>query len=87
MRKSPMGVERILTQGLTIKLKAPLLGGPALFHEGEQMVERLVVGLVPFGGELMGALVELRSHFRGLLRRTAEGDQDLCQLGDFHAVI
>ena len=48
------------------------------------MFQRLLVRPVRFGGELAGALVELRGHLGGFLRRTAERNEDLGKLGNFH---
>src|ERR1035437_2693799 len=60
------------------------LRGPTLFHQGQQMLERFLVTAVFFGGELAGAFVELRGHLGGFFRRTAEGDEDLGKLENFH---
>ena len=48
------------------------------------MFQRFLIGPVLFGGELAGALVELRCHVGGFIRRTAEGDENLGKLSDFH---
>ena|ERR1035438_778619 len=60
---------------------------PALAHQTNQMCQHLVVAAAFFGGKLAGAFVQLRSHLGGFFRRTAEGDQDLGQFGDFHKTI
>jgi hypothetical protein len=48
------------------------------------MFQGFLVAAALFGGELMGALVQLRSHLDGFVSRAAEGDEDLGKLGDFH---
>ena len=48
------------------------------------MPQGLVVGPVFLGGELAGALVELRGHVGGFFRRTTERNEDLGELGEFH---
>jgi len=48
------------------------------------MFQRFLITAVFFGGELAGAFVELRGHLGGFFRRTAEGDEDLGKLGNFH---
>ena len=58
--------------------------GPALFHQREQMFHSFLITTAFFGGELFGALVELRGHVGGFFRRTTEGDEDLGKLGNFH---
>ena len=50
------------------------------------MLQRFLVGAALFGGELVGAFVQLRGHFGGFVRRATEGDEDLGKLGDFHGV-
>ena len=57
---------------------------PSLLHQGEQMLERFLIAASFFGGKLTGALVELRGHVGGFLRRTAEGDEDLGKFGNLH---
>ena len=58
-----------------------------MFHQVEQMCKGFVVGTAFFGGELAGAFVELRGHVSGFLRRTAERDEDLGKVGNFHGKI
>ena len=53
---------------------------PALFHQREQVLERFLVTAIFFGGELAGALVQLRGHFGGFFRRTTKRDENLSQL-------
>jgi len=48
-------------------------GRPALTHEREQMSQGVVLVAALFGGELAGALIQLRGHVGGFLRRTAQG--------------
>ena len=48
------------------------------------MFQRFLVTAAFFGGELAGALIELRGHLGGFFRRTAEHDEDLGELGNFH---
>lgn len=48
------------------------------------MLKRLLIAAAFFGGKLAGALIELCSHVGGFLGRTAEGDKNLRELGDFH---
>ena len=50
------------------------------------MFQCFLVAAVFFGGELAGALVELRGHLGGFFRRTAEHDEDLGELGNFHGL-
>ena len=50
------------------------------------MLQGFLVAAVFLGGELAGALVELRGHVGGFLRRTAEGDEDLGELVNFHGL-
>lgn len=47
----------------------------------------LFVGLLFFGGELAGALIELRGHIRRFVGRTAEHDEDLGEFGNFHTAV
>ena len=61
--------------------------GPALFHQRQQMLQGLLVAPAFFRGELAGALVELRGHPGGFLRRTAEGGEHLSQLRNLHGLI
>ena len=51
------------------------------------MLERFLVAAAFFGGELAGALVQLRGHRDGFFRRTAERDEDLGKVGNFHGKI
>ena len=55
-----------------------------MFHQSEQMLQGFLVVAAFFGGELAGAFVELRGHLDGFRGGTAEGDEDLGKLGDFH---
>ena len=64
--------------------KTLFLGRPTLAHQTDEMLQGLVVAAALLGGELVGALVELRGHLGGFLRRTAEGDEDLGELREFH---
>jgi hypothetical protein len=48
-----------------------------MFHQLEQVRERVVVSAAFLFGKLARALVQLRSHLSGLVRRTAEGNKDL----------
>jgi len=57
---------------------------PALFHQREQMFQRILVAAVLFGGQLFRALVKLRGHVGGFFRRAAEGNEDLGEFGNFH---
>ena len=50
------------------------------------MLQRFLVSAALFGGELAGAFVELRGHPGGFFGGTAEGDEDLGELGDFHGL-
>jgi len=50
------------------------------------MLQGFLVTASLLGGELAGALVELRGHLRGFFSGTAEGDQNLGQFGDFHSL-
>ena len=47
----------------------------------------MFVGLLFFGGELAGAFIELRGHVRRFVRRTAEGDKNFGEFGNFHAAV
>jgi hypothetical protein len=47
----------------------------------------LFVGLVLFGGELTGTFIKLRGHVQGLVRRTAERDENFGEFGNFHATV
>jgi hypothetical protein len=49
------------------------------------MLQRFLVAAIFFGGQLFGAFVQLRSHVGGFFRRATEGDEDLGEMGDFHA--
>jgi hypothetical protein len=69
---------------LSRTLEAFLLRGPALFHELEQVHERLIIGVIFIGGQLAGALVQLRGHLRGFFRRTTEHDQNFGDFRNFH---
>ena len=51
------------------------------------MFQRLFVTTAFFSGKLAGAFVELRSHLGGFIGGTAEGDEDLGELGNFHGSI
>ena len=51
------------------------------------MFQCVLVGPVFLGGELAGALVELRGHRAGFFGGTAKRNQNLCELGNFHAKI
>jgi hypothetical protein len=55
--------------------KALFLRGPALFHEVEEMGQGFLVCFSLFGGQLAGALVELRGHFAGLPGGAAQGNE------------
>ena len=55
-----------------------------MLHQREQMLQSFLVAAAFFGGELAGAFVELRGHLGGFRGGTAEGDEDLGKLGDFH---
>ena len=48
------------------------------------MLQRFLVTAVLFGGKLAGALVKLRGHVAGFFRRTAERDENLRDLRNFH---
>jgi hypothetical protein len=54
-----------------------------LFHEGEEMLEGLLIGTTLFGCELAGTLVQLGGHLDGFPGRATEGDQYLGELGKF----
>jgi hypothetical protein len=58
-----------------------------LFHQLEQVRKRVVVSTALLFGELMRPFVKLRSHLGGFVRRTAEGNKDLGELGNFHGMI
>ena len=60
---------------------------PALFHQREQVLKRFFVSATFFDGELAGALVQLLGHLGGFIRRTAECDQNLGELRNFHRKI
>ncbi len=64
--------------------KTFFLGGPALAHQADQMLQRLFVTAALFGGELVSAFVELRGHLGGFIGRTTKRDEDLGKLGNFH---
>ena len=49
------------------------------------MLQGFLVRTAFLRGELVGAFVELRGHFRGFFGGTAEGNQNLGEFGDFHA--
>jgi hypothetical protein len=57
-----------------------------LAHQVQQMLQGFLVAASLLGGELAGALVELRGHFGGFFGGTAEGNQNLGQFGDFHSL-
>jgi hypothetical protein len=48
------------------------------------MLQRFLVVAAFLGGKLAGAFVELRGHLGGFLGGTAEGNEDLGKLRDFH---
>ncbi len=50
---------------------------PALFHQGEQMLQGVLIAAALFSGELAGTFVELRGHLSGFFGRTTEGDENL----------
>ena len=51
------------------------------------MLQGFLVRPVLLGGKLAGALIELRGHVGGFFRRTTERNEDLGELGIFHAAI
>ena len=51
------------------------------------MLQGFLVTAAFFGGQLPGALVELRGHCGGFFRRTTERDEDLGELCYFHREI
>ena len=59
-------------------------GSPTLSHQAEQMAQGGFVGLGLLGGELVGALIELRGHGQGFVRRTTKGGQDAGKVGVVH---
>ena len=54
------------------------------FISVSRCLQRFLVAAAFFGGELAGALVQLRGHLGGFFRRTAERDEDLGEFGNFH---
>ncbi len=78
---------RVNRKSLIANSKSFSLCRPALFHEREQMLQRVLVAAALFGGKLAGAFVQLRGHIQGFFSGTAEGDKDLGELGNFHVKI
>ena len=58
--------------------------GPALLHQVEQMLQGFLVTAALLPGQLVRALVQLRSHFTGFPGGTAERGEDLGKFGNFH---
>jgi hypothetical protein len=50
------------------------------------MFQRFLITAVFFGGELAGALIQLRGHLGGFFRRTTERDEDFGQFRNFHGL-
>ena len=48
------------------------------------MLQGFFVSAVFLFGQLFRALVQLRGHVGGFFGRTAEGDKDFCEFGNFH---
>ncbi len=48
------------------------------------MLQRFLIAVAFFGGELAGALVELCGHVGGFFRRAAERGEDFGEFGNFH---
>ena len=78
------GSMRVNRKSHIVNSKSFPRGRPALFHQREQVPQRLLIITTFRGGQLAGAFVQLRGHLRGFFRRTAEGDQSLGELGNFH---
>lgn len=57
---------------------------PALFHQIQQMLQGVFVSPAFLFGQLLRTLVQLRGHFRGFFRRTAECNQNFCEFGNLH---
>jgi hypothetical protein len=65
-------------------LFSPTRRGPALLHELKKMGQGIFIGVALLFAELAGALVELGSHFAGLVGWTAEGYEGGGQGIEFH---
>ena len=61
-----------------------LLGGPALLHEAEQMLDGFFVAAIFLYGKLLGPFIELGGHFNGFIGWATQRYQGFGKMGIFH---